>query len=289
MELTEIAKSKINLSLNLNGIKNDGYHDLISFICFGSFSDQLRLKPSKSFSYEINSSMKDITFKDDLVLKVIHKIKKTYDLEDLPKIDLILEKNIPLGSGLGGGSADAAATIRLMNKFLDLGMNQDEMCSFGVDLGTDIPACIISKPLVAYGAGERIVKVDFEKKYQMLIVYPNIEISTKEVFKLVKPVKSKILDLNKTKKTIDLFNLENNDSFLKNLSNDLQVYATEAYPILKNVIDVLNLNKSFFSRMTGSGSACFGFFEDKFIDHAMENIDKSYPHWVVEKTILNDL
>ena len=202
MELTEIAKSKINLSLNLNGIKNDGYHDLISFICFGSFSDQLRLKPSKSFSYEINSSMKDITFKDDLVLKVIHKIKKTYDLEDLPKIDLILEKNIPLGSGLGGGSADAAATIRLMNKFLDLGMNQDEMCSFGVDLGTDIPACIISKPLVAYGAGERIVKVDFEKKYQMLIVYPNIEISTKEVFKLVKPVKSKILDLNKTKKTI---------------------------------------------------------------------------------------
>jgi len=289
MELTEIAKSKINLSLNLNGIKNDGYHDLISFICFGSFSDQLRLKPSKSFSYEINSSMKDITFKDDLVLKVIHKIKKTYDLEDLPKIDLILEKNIPLGSGLGGGSADAAATIRLMNKFLDLGMNQDEMCSFGVDLGTDIPACIISKPLVAYGAGERIVKVDFEKKYQMLIVYPNIEISTKEVFKLVKPVKSKILDLNKTKKTIDLFNLENNDSFLKNLSNDLQVYATEAYPILKNVIDVLNLNKSFFSRMTGSGSACFGFFEDKFIDKAIKNITKEYPDWIVKKTILNDL
>ena len=233
--------------------------------------------------------MKDITFKDDLVLKVIHKIKKTFDLEDLPKIDLILEKNIPLGSGLGGGSADAAATIRLMNKFLDLGMNQDEMCSFGVDLGTDIPACIISKPLVAYGAGERVVKVDFEKKYQMLIVYPNIEISTKEVFKLVKPVKSKILDLNKTKKTIDLFNLENNDSFLKNLSNDLQVYATEAYPILKNVIDVLNLNKSFFSRMTGSGSACFGFFEDKFINKAIKNITKEYPDWIVKKAILNDL
>jgi 4-diphosphocytidyl-2-C-methyl-D-erythritol kinase len=289
MELTEIAKSKINLSLNLTGIKNDDYHDLISFICFGSFSDQLRLKPSKSFSYEINSSMKDITFKDDLVLKVIHKIKKIYELEDLPKIDLILEKNIPLGSGLGGGSADAAATIRLMNKFLDLGMNQDEMCSFGMDLGTDIPACIISKPLVAYGAGERIIKVDFEKKYQMLIIYPNIEISTKEVFKLVKPVKSKILDLNKTKKTIDLFNLDNNDSFLKNLSNDLQVYATEAYPILKNVIDVLNLNKSFFSRMTGSGSACFGFFEDKFIDKAIKNITKEYPDWIVKKTILNDL
>ena len=69
----------------------------------------------------------------------------------------------------------------------------------------------------------------------------------------------------------------------------MQGYAIQNYPVLKNVINVLNLNKSFFSRMTGSGSACFGFFDDKFIDEAMENIDKSHPHWVVEKTILNDL
>ena len=125
MELTEIAKSKINLSLNLSGKKNKDFHDLISFICFGSFSDQLKLKPSKSFSYKINSSIKDIVLKDDLVLQVIHKIKKIYNLGELPKIDLVLEKNIPLGSGLGGGSADAAAAIRLMNNFLELGMSQD--------------------------------------------------------------------------------------------------------------------------------------------------------------------
>lgn len=289
MELTEIAKSKINLSLNLSGKKNKGFHDLISFICFGSFSDKLKLKPSKSFSYKINSSIQDIVLKDDLVLKVIHKIKKIYNLEELPKIDLVLEKNIPLGSGLGGGSADAAAAIRLMNNFLELGMSQDQMCSFGMDLGTDIPACIISKPLIAYGSGEKIAKVDFIKKYQMLIIYPNIEISTKEIFNLVKPIKNKNLNLNKIKKSIELYNLDNNNSFFKGLSNDLQGYAIQNYPVLKNVINVLNLNKSFFSRMTGSGSACFGFFEDKFIDHAMENIDKSYPHWVVEKTILNDL
>ena len=273
MELTEIAKSKINLSLNLSGKKNKGFHDLITFICFGSFSDKLKLKPSKSFSYKINSSIQDIVLKDDLVLKVIHKIKKIYNLEELPKIDLVLEKNIPLGSGLGGGSADAAAAIRLMNNFLELGMSQDQMCSFGMDLGTDIPACIISKPLIAYGAGEKIAKVDFIKKYQMLIIYPNIEISTKEIFNLVKPIKNKNLNLNKIKKSIELYNLDNNNSFFKGLSNDLQGYAIQNYPVLKNVINVLNLNKSFFSRMTGSGSACFGFFEDKFIDHAMENID----------------
>ena len=143
--------------------------------------------------------------------------------------------------------------------------------------------------MIAYGSGEKIAKVDFIKKYQMLIIYPNIEISTKEVFNLVKPIKNKNLNLNKIKKSIELYNLDNNNSFFKGLSNDLQGYAIQNYPVLKNVINVLNLNKSFFSRMTGSGSACFGFFEDKFIDYAMENIDKSYPHWVVEKTILNDL
>jgi 4-diphosphocytidyl-2C-methyl-D-erythritol kinase len=68
-----------------------------------------------------------------------------------------------------------------------------------------------------------------------------------------------------------------------------KVYAIQNYPVLKNVIDVLNLNKSFFSRMTGSGSACFGFFEDKFINKAIKNITKEYPDWIVKKAMLNDL
>ena len=86
MELTELAKSKINLSLNLSGIKIDSYHDLVTFICFGNFSDKLSLKTSQSFSYKVNSSGKNIYLKDDLVLKVIHKIKDMYSLSTIYQI-----------------------------------------------------------------------------------------------------------------------------------------------------------------------------------------------------------
>ena len=289
MELTELAKSKINLSLNLSGIKIDNYHDLITFICFGNFSDELSLKTSQSFSYKVNSSGKNIYLKDDLVLKVIHKIKDMYSLKELPKIDLILKKNIPIGSGLGGGSADAAAAIRLMNNFLSLGMTENEMCNFGQDLGSDIPSCIASIPVISYGRGEKLIKVDFKKKYQMLIIYPNIEISTKKIFDLVKTSKTKLLDPYETKKIIESITKNNNFAEMKNFSNDLQCYAFKAYPVLKKVIDALNSNKSFFSRMTGSGSACFGFFEDKSIDLALRKITKDHPDWLVKKTFLNDL
>ena len=289
MELTELAKSKINLSLNLSGIKIDSYHDLITFICFGNFSDELSLKTSQSFSYKVNSSGKNIYLKDDLVLKVIHKIKDMYSLKELPKIDLILKKNIPIGSGLGGGSADAAAAIRLMNNFLSLGMTENEMCNFGQDLGSDIPSCIASIPVISYGRGEKLIKVDFKKKYQMLIIYPNIEISTKKIFNLVKTSKTKLLDPYETKKIIESITKNNNFAEMKNFSNDLQYYAFKAYPVLKKVIDALNSNKSFFSRMTGSGSACFGFFEDESIDLALRKITKDHPDWLVKKTFLNDL
>lgn len=289
MELTELAKSKINLSLNLSGIKIDNYHDLITFICFGNFSDELSLKTSQSFSYKVNSSGKNIYLKDDLVLKVIHKIKDMYSLKELPKIDLILKKNIPIGSGLGGGSADAAAAIRLMNNFLSLGMTENEMCNFGKDLGSDIPSCIASIPVISYGRGEKLIKVDFKKKYQMLVIYPNIEISTKKIFNLVKTSKTKLLDPYETKKIIESIAKNNDLAEMKNFSNDLQYYAFKAYPVLKKVIDALNSNKSFFSRMTGSGSACFGFFEDESIDLALRKISKDYPDWLVKKTFLNDL
>ena len=289
MELTELAKSKINLSLNLSGIKIDSYHDLVTFICFGNFSDKLSLKTSQSFSYKVNSFGKNICLKDDLVLKVIHKIKDMYSLKELPKIDLILKKNIPIGSGLGGGSADAAAAIRLMNNFLSLGMTENEMCNFGKGLGSDIPSCIASIPVISYGRGEKLIKVDFKKKYQMLVIYPNIEISTKKIFNLIKTSKTKLLDPYETKKIIESIAKNNDLAEMKNFSNDLQYYAFKAYPVLKKVIDALNSNKSFSSRMTGSGSACFGFFEDESIDLALRKITKDHPDWLVKKTFLNDL
>ena len=288
MILTEVAKAKINLSLSLSGRKIDGFHDLASFICFSDFSDKLNLKNSDCFSYKVNSTA-DINPTDDLVLKVIYKIKEEFCLKELPKVDLVLEKNIPIGAGLGGGSSDAAATIRLMNKFLNLGMSKKGMCDFGKSLGSDIPACILSKPLIAYGRGEKLIDLDFKTKYHMLVIYPNIEISTKEIFNLTKISRRKDLNINKIKESIESYSSEDNESIMSGLANDLQEFAFEAYPILGDIIYALNLNKSFFSRMSGSGSACFGLFHESSIDRAKEKIAKKYPNWMIKKALLNDL
>ena len=122
MKIIEEAKSKINISLNLTGKKENNFHQLLSFICFSNFSDQLILTKSDFFDYETHSPFQKIPKKDDLVLKTIDTIKKYLKLTDLPPFKLVLKKNIPLGSGLGGGSADSAALIRLLNNFLDLNL-----------------------------------------------------------------------------------------------------------------------------------------------------------------------
>ncbi len=148
MEIIEEAKSKINLSLNLTGKKENNFHQLLSFICFSNFSDQLILTKSDFFDYETHSPFQKIPRKDDLVLKTIDTIKKYLKLTDLPPFKLVLKKNIPLGSGLGGGSADSAALIRLLNNFLDLKLSTQDMINLGAEIGSDIPDVLFPNHLL---------------------------------------------------------------------------------------------------------------------------------------------
>ena len=185
MEIIEEAKSKINISLNLTGKKENNFHQLLSFICFSNLSDQLILTKSDIFDYEIQSSFEKIPYKNDLIFKTLEILKKYLKLNDLPPFKLILRKNIPLGSGLGGGSADSAALIRMLNNFLDLKLSKIDMINIGAEIGSDIPACIISKPLIAHGRGEKILELDYNDIYDLLIIYPSINISTKEIFNLI--------------------------------------------------------------------------------------------------------
>ena len=178
MKIIEEAKSKINISLNLTGKKENNFHQLLSFICFSNFSDQLILTKSDFFDYETHSPFQKIPRKDDLVLKTIDTIKKYLKITDLPPFKLVLKKNIPLGSGLGGGSADSAALIRLLNNFLDLNLSTQDMINLGAEIGSDVPACIISKPLIAHGRGEKIIELNYKNTYDLLIIYPQINIST---------------------------------------------------------------------------------------------------------------
>ncbi len=288
MEIIEEAKSKINISLNLIGKKENNFHQILSFICFSNLSDQLILRKSDFFDYEIHSSFEKITFKDDLIFKTIETLKKYLRLTDLPPFKLILKKNIPLGSGLGGGSADSAALIRILNNFLNLKLSKIDMINIGAEIGSDIPACIISKPLIAYGRGEKILELDYDNVYNLLIIYPSINISTKEIFNLINIRDFKDKNLLETKNWIEKNSGIDSYDFFRNFSNDLQNVVINKYPIISNILNSLNKKNAIFAAMTGSGSACFGIFDEKEIDLASNYFKRNFPGWVVKKTKLND-
>ena len=288
MEIIEEAKSKINISLNLTGKKENNFHQLMSFICFSNLSDKLILTKSDFFDYEIQSSFEKIPYKDDLIFKTIEAIKKYLKLTDLPPFKLILKKNIPLGSGLGGGSADSAALIRMLNNFLDLKLSKIDMINLGAEIGSDIPACIISKPLIAYGRGEKIIELDYKNIYNLLIIYPSINISTKEIFNLINVRDYKNKNLVETKDWIEQNSGIESYDFFKKFNNDLQNIAISMHPIISDILNSLNKKNAIFSAMTGSGSACFGIFDEKEIDLASSYFEKNFPGWVIKKTKLND-
>ena len=199
-----------------------------------------------------------------------------------------MEKNIPIGSGLGGGSADSAALIRLLNKFLKLNLSSNDMINIGSKLGSDIPACIISKPLISFGRGDKIIELNFKNTYDILIIYPSINISTKEIFSLINSRDFKNIDPITVK---DLINNNSNlsgDKFFKKFNNDLKKTVIKKHPVIIEILDFLNFKNAFFSGISGSGSACFGIFESKDIVEAKVYFEKKFPHWIIEKTKLND-
>lgn len=288
MKIVEEAKSKINISLNLTGKKEDNFHDLVSFICFGNFSDKLILTESDFFDYKIQSTFEKIPHQNDLIIKTIDSIKNYLKLSDLPPFRLILEKNIPIGSGLGGGSADSAALIRLLNKFLKLNLSSNDMINIGSKLGSDIPACIISKPLISFGRGDKIIELNFKNTYDILIIYPSINISTKEIFSLINSRDFKNIDPITIKDWINNNSNLSGDKFFKKFNNDLKKTVIKKHPVIIEILDFLNFKNAFFSGISGSGSACFGIFESKDIVEAKVYFEKKFPHWIIEKTKLND-
>ena len=285
MDFLEKAPAKLNLSLNLTGETKDNYHFIVSLITFLDLQDILTIEHSDKFIYEITGVKKDFG-KDDLIMKSLQAILKKKKIYELPAVKIVLDKKIPIGAGLGGGSSDAAATIRLLNMYMRLNMSLEEMTNIASEIGSDVPSCLVSEPLILSGYGENILKIPYFPDLEILLIYPNLNITTKEVFNQI--------DVNKIQKKKpnyyeeflqDQCNLLEKGRLegLNLLTNDLQSYSVTLNPIIKEVIKVLEASGSFFSRMTGSGSACFGIFPEAKIDSAEKKIKKIYGDWFVRK------
>lgn len=241
----EKAHAKINLALDVIKKRDDGYHELKMIMVPLELHDQL--------AFELNDDIKltsNIDIKDNQVLKTAYLIKDKYKVETGAHIHL--NKHIPIGAGLAGGSSDIAATIRGLNSLWKLNLDQKALEDIALSLGSDTLYCLYQKPAYVYGRGEHLEFIDFPKAKTIFLYYPNIISSTAVVFK-----NHIIIDRNT--QFDDLLNAYRNqtwDLFYKNAYNALYETTIKCYPKLEKAYKIIkNIDDNAF--MSGSGSTFF--------------------------------
>lgn len=250
--LTKNANAKINLGLQVLNKREDGYHNINSIFLPVSLSDEIHISESKQYSLVSNVSF-DIPDDDNLVIRAAKLINRYVNKNNCVKINL--RKHIPSGAGLGGGSSDAATVLKAMNELFEYYLSNEELASLGLELGSDVPFFIYNRPVIAKGRGEDFTFIDFKLSNRILIIYPNIHISTPAAYK----------SLGRTStapKEIDYLSILNSPSIdFNDFSNDFEEFAIKTYPEIAKIKNELLKNGAFFALMSGSGSSVFGLFE----------------------------
>ena len=274
--ISVLAPAKINLFLRVTGKREDGYHLLQSLVAFADKGDTITLEPADKFSLTIRNNKTNIgTDAENLVTQAVEKLCGA--LGKKPDFAITLDKDIPVGAGLGGGSADAAATVKAVLKYWNATLSNETLNDILISLGADVPVCYKGTPCFVEGIGDVISPVTNFKKIPAILVHPNIECPTAPVFKKFSTSYSKEIIL------------DNGDiDFIKEQKNDLTAPAIELVPEIKAALTLIEKqNGCELSRMSGSGSACFGLFQtEEDSRNAAENIQKEKPDWWVRPVIL---
>lgn len=257
--IKEKAYAKINLFLNVINKRFDGYHDLEMVMASIDLFDIVLFKPLSNSDIVIESNVTITTkIEDNLVYKIACYMQKEYNITSGVFIEI--DKNIPIAAGLGGGSADAAATLRGLNKLWKLNLSLEQLAEIGLLFGSDVPFCIYNKLCIAKGRGEDLVFLDKKLNLPILLINPNIKISTKDVFSRVKQehiVEHKINDM-----TGGIYNC-NLSLIARGLHNSLEQIVFEMEPRIseiKNQMVALDIDGVL---MSGSGATLFGISKDK--------------------------
>ena len=277
---------KINLSLRVLKKLNSGYHNIISLITFCDLHDVISISKIRNLKDKINFSGKfkrGINKKSNTITEVLNLLRNKKLLEN-QAFKINIKKNIPHGSGLGGGSSNAADLLNYCNLKMKLKLNKNKIKKMASQIGSDVPVNLERKNTFLTGKKGKILRLNHKFRLNLLIVYPNLICSTKKIYKKNKKISSsQPLSFSCIKDNKKLINL------LKNENNDLEKTVIKIYPKVKKIIDYIKSQKGcYFSRITGSGSACIGIFSNvKNVIYAQKLIKLKYPkYWcVISKTI----
>lgn len=244
--------AKINLGLNIISRRPDGYHELETCFYPVLWQEALEIVEAKKTTFTTTGI--DIPGEgDNICLKAYQLLTSDYDI---PPVNIHLHKLIPIGAGLGGGSADGAFTLKLINNLFSLGLSDSELIQYATKLGADCAFFIKNKPMFAKGIGEKLelLNISIAGKY-LFLVYPDIHISTKEAYASIIP-KKPVLGINLILENIDI------REWRDHLNNDFEAPLFKTYPILKAIRKQLYGAGAIYASMSGSGSCMFGIFNE---------------------------
>ena len=268
--LIATANAKINLHLEVLGIRNDGFHELAMVMQSISLSDQLKMIKSKDNNITLKSNNKEISNGDDnLIIKAAMLLRNKVGNPQLG-VDMVLEKNIPIGAGLAGGSTDAAATLVGLNKLWNLNLEIKELENISEDIGSDIPFCISGGRQICFGRGEVLEKLQFNQFNLgvILVKDPSIQVSTPVAYKKYKEQYGQSYfkderDFEISRNILRSKNWSDQDLFYNRieLQNDLQKTVCPMAPEVDKSLKILSsLPGSRLVSMSGSGPSCFALF-----------------------------
>ncbi|MGA9138139.1 MAG: 4-(cytidine 5'-diphospho)-2-C-methyl-D-erythritol kinase [Methylovirgula sp.] len=287
--LTERAPAKINLTLHVLGRRADGYHELESLVAFSRSGDVLTLLPGDEFKFEIDGPMAAAAGDppQNLVVKAVRHLADR--VSGLKLGTLHLEKELPVAAGIGGGSSDAAAALRLIARANGIAADDPRLTDAAQATGADVPVCLATQARTMTGIGERLGPVLSLPPLPTLIVNPRLPLATKAVFAQMREGRGSAAGLRAHPRISSGLDFEALIDLLRKGRNDLEDAACVLAPIIGDVLAILAAARGCkFARMSGSGTTCFGIFTDcRAVGRAKKTILDAHPDWWVKSAMLN--
>ena len=254
---------KINLGLHVISRRQDNYHDLETVFYHLNFTDALEIVSSESNTNELTVTGLEVSNdQNNLCNKAYHLLKN-----DFPKLSFIkmhLHKSIPVGAGLGGGSADAAFTLKLLNEKYSLGISDNKLKSYALQLGSDCPFFLYNEPRFASGRGEQLELLHLSlSSYKLILINPGIHIDTSWAYSQIEPAIPKQSIKEVIKQPIE--------TWKHALTNDFEMPVFKKYPEIENIKKILYQSGAIYASLTGSGSTVYAIFKSEVINVPIPN------------------
>jgi 4-diphosphocytidyl-2-C-methyl-D-erythritol kinase len=243
---------KINLGLYITNKRPDGYHDLETVFYPVPLKDALEIVPATEIKLQVSGKGIAGIEHDNLIWKAYQLLKQQYP--EIPAFDIYLHKAIPMGAGMGGGSADGAFMLQLLNDQCKLGLSKEQLAKYALQLGSDCPFFIYNAPQFAQGRGEQMQPVNIDlSAYSLQLICPLVHISTAKAFSMLTPKPA----------PFDLRNVSELpvSEWKNNISNDFEAPIFAEHPTLAEIKQQLYAHGAIYASMSGSGSTIYGIFD----------------------------